>query len=90
MVKQCQVMQCIIVWQPNVVSVLDGDILMMSVIFRSVEDVTPWGMWSITAQLTHLPNQMLEALMGEHTLTTMTSTPLWMTTKGIGHIEPGA
>ena len=89
-VKPCQVMQHIIVWQPNVVSVLDGDILIMSVTFGSVEDATPWGMWSITAQSICLPNQMLEALMGEPTLTMMTSTPLWMTTREIGCVEPGA
>ena len=63
---------------------------MMSVTFGSVEDVMPQGMWLITAQLIHLPNQMLKALMGEPTPTTMTSTPLWMTTRELGCVEPGA
>ena len=83
-------MQHIIVWQPSVISVIDGDILMMSATFRSVEDVMPWGMWSITAQSICLPTQMLTALMGEPTLTMMTSTPLWMMTRGMVCIEPGA
>ena len=44
----------------------------------------------ITAQSIRLSNQTLEALMVGLTLTTMTSTPLWMTTREVGHIEPGA
>ena len=85
-----QVMWHITVWRPNVVSVLDGDILMMSATFKSVEDVIPWGMWSITVQSIHLPSWTLTALMKEPIPMTMTSTPLWITTRGIGHIEPGA
>ena len=82
-------MQHIIVWQPNVISVLDGDIPMISAIFESVEDVMPWGMWLITAQSIRLPSQMLTVLMEEPTWMTMTSTPLWMTTREIGCIESG-
>ena len=71
-------------------SVIDGNTLTKSVTFESVEDAMPEDMWSITAQSIRLPNQALTALMGEPTLMTMTSTPLWTTTRGIGHIEPGA
>ena len=88
--RQPQVTQHIIVWQPNVVSVLGGDILMTSATFKSVGDVMPWDMWSLTVQSTHLPKQMFAALMGEHILTMMTSTPLWTTTEGMGPIEPEA
>ena len=87
--KQHPVMQHIIVWRPNVISVVDGDTLMTFATFRSVEDATPWGMWSITAQSIHLPSQMFATLMEEPTLTMTTSTPLWMTTKGMVHIKPG-
>ena len=80
----------IIVWQSNVISVADGDTLMTSATFESVENVTPQDMWSITVQLTPLPNQVLKALTMGHTLMTTTSTPLWMTTERIRHIEPGA
>ena len=88
--KQRQDMLHIIVWQPNVVSVIDGDTLTTFATFESVEDATPQGMWSITAQLTHLPSQTLAALMGGSIWMTMTSTPLWMTTEGMVCIEPGA
>ena len=80
----------IIVWQPSVISVIDGDTQMKPAIFGSVEDVTPPDMWSITAQSTRLLNQELTILMWEPTQTMMTSTPLWMTTKGLVCIEPGA
>ena len=83
-------MQHIIVWQPNVVSVLDGDIPTMSAIFKSVEDAIPQDMWLITAQSIRLPNQLLETLTTGLTPTTTTSIPLWMTTREVGHIEPGA
>ena len=83
-------MRHIIVWQPNVISVFDGDTQMRFAIFESAEDVTPRDMWLITAQSTHLLNQELTILMGEPTQMTMTSTPLWMTTKGLVCIEPGA
>ena len=88
--NQCQVMQHIIVWQPNVISVTDGDILMKFAIFGSAEDAMPWGTWSITAWSIHLPSQTLEALMGEPIQTTMTSIPLWMTTREMVRIKPGA
>ena len=84
------VTQHIIVWQPNVISVIDGDTQMRPAIFGSVEDVTPPDMWSITAQSTRLLNQELTILTGEPTPTMMTSTPLWMTTRGWVCIEPGA
>ena len=80
----------IIVWQPSVISVINGDTQMKPAIFGSAEDVTPPDMWSITAQSTRLLNQELAILMEEPTQTTMTSTPLWMTTKGLVCIEPGA
>ena len=85
-----QAMLHIIVWKPNVVSVFNGDILMMSAIFRSVGDATPRDMWSVTAQSIHLSNQLLTALMVGLTQMTTTSTPLWMSTREIGHIKPGA
>ena len=88
--NRCPVTRHIIVWQPNVISVIDGDTQMRPAIFGSVEDVTPPDMWLITAQSTHLLNQELTILMGEPTPTTMTSTPLWMTTRGLVCIEPGA
>ena len=80
----------IIVWWPNVISVIGGDTLTRYAIFGSVEDVTPQDMWSITVQSTHLPNQKLATLMGGPTLTMMTSTPLWMTTREMVCVEPGA
>ena len=80
----------IIVWQPNVISVIDGDTLTKFAIFESAEDVTPQDMWSITAQSTHLLNQELTTLMGEPIPMTMTSIPLWMKTKGVICVEPGA
>ena len=88
--NQHPVMQHIIVWQPNVISVINGDTQMRFAIFGSVEDVTPRDMWSITAQSTCLLNQELAILMGEPTPTTMTSTPLWMTTRELVCIKPGA
>ena len=84
------VMWHIIVWQPNVISVIDGDTQMKFAIFRSVEDVTPQDMWSITAQSTCLLNQELATLMEEPTPMMMTSTPLWMMTRELVCIEPGA
>ena len=80
------VMQHIIVWQPSVISVIDGDIPTMSAIFGSVEDATPQGMWSITAQSICSPSQMFAALIGGPIPTTTTSTPLWMTTREIRHM----
>ena len=80
----------IIVWRPSVISVIDGDILTKSVTSESVGGATPQGMWLITAQSTHLPNQKLVTLMEELILTTATSTPLWMTTREVMHIKPGA
>ena len=88
--RQHPVMQHIIVWKPNVISVTDGDIPTTFATFRSVEDVTPRGMWSITAQSIHLSSWTFATLMEGPTLTMMTSTPLWMTTRGMVHIEPGA
>ena len=88
--NQCWVTWHIIVWQPNVISVINGDIWMRFAIFGSAEDVMPWGTWSITAQSTHLLNQKLTILMGEPIPTTMTSIPLWITTKGMVCVEPGA
>ena len=83
-------MRHIIVWQPNVISVIDGDTQMKFAIFGSVEDVTPQDMWLITAQSTRLLNQELATLMEEPTPMMMTSTPLWMMTRELVCIEPGA
>ena len=85
-----QAMWHIIVWRPNVISVIAGNIPMTSAIFRSAEDVTPRGMWLITAQSIHLSNLLLATLMEKSILMTMTSTPLWMTTRKIECIKPGA
>ena len=85
-----QAMPHIIVWKPNVISVTDGDTLMRYAIFGSVEGVTSKDMWSITVQSTHLSNQKLVALMEGLTPTTMISTPLWMITKGMVCVKPGA
>ena len=71
-----QVTWHIIIWQPNVISVIDGDILMKFAIFGSVEDAMPQGMWSITARSIRLPSQTLKALMGEPIQTTTTSIPV--------------
>ena len=85
-----QVTPHIIVWRPNVISAIDGGTLMRYAIFGSVEDVTPKDMWSITVQSTRLPNQKLATLMGGPTPTTTTSTPLWMITREMVCVEPGA
>ena len=57
----------IIVWKPNVISVIDEDTLMTYATFESVEDVMPMGMWQITVQSTPCLSQQLAALMGEPT-----------------------
>ena len=72
------------------ISVIDGDIQMRFATFGSAEDVAPQDMWLITAQSTHLLSQKLAILMGEPILMMMTSIPLWMTTKGMVCVEPGA
>ena len=58
--------------------------------FGSAEDAMPQGMWSITAQSIRLPNLKLATLMGEPIPMTMTSILLWMTTKKMVCIKPGA
>ena len=80
----------IIVWRPNVISALDGDTLMRYATSGSVEDVTIRATWSITALTTRLTSLTLDRLMGEPTRTTTISTPLWMITRGMVCIEPGA
>ena len=80
----------IIVWQPSVISVIDGDTQMRFAIFGSVEDATPRDMWSVTAQSIHLPSQKLTTLMGEPIPMTMTSILSWMTTREMICVEPGA
>ena len=89
-VKLHQVMLPIIVWRPSVISVINGDTQTKYATSKFVEDVMPKGMWSITVQSTCLPNQMLEAFMAEPTLTMTISTPLWMMTREVRCIEPGA
>ena len=78
------------VWRPNVISVFNGDILTTSATFGSAGDVTPQGMWSITAHSIPLPNHILtELIMGPILMMTI-STPLWMTTEKVRYVEPGA
>ena len=84
------VMLPIIVWRPNVISVIDGDTPRRNAISESAEGALTQAMWSITALSTRLTSQTLNQLMGEHTRTTMISTPLWMTTREMVCIEPGA
>ena len=71
-----QDMLLIIVWQPNVISVIDGDIPMTYTTFESVEDVMAKDMWQIIVQSTPYLNWQLAALMEEPTQTMMISTPL--------------
>ena len=80
----------IIVWQPNVISVIDGDILTKFATFDTVEDAMPPDMWSITVLSTRLPNPTLNLLTGEPTRMMTTSTPLWMMTQKVRSVEPGA
>ena len=63
---------------------------MMSATFGSVENATPQGTWLITAQSIRLSSQMLAVLMEESIWTMTTLTPLWMTTRGMVYIKPGA
>ena len=63
---------------------------MKFVTFESAEDAMPQNTWSITALSTHLPSQMLSPLMGESIQMTTTSTPLWMTTREMVCVKPGA
>ena len=58
--------------------------------FKSVEDVMPQDMWLITDLLTCLLSPMLAPLMGEPIRTTTTSTPLWMITREMVCVKPGA
>ena len=89
-VKWPQVMLLIIVWQPNVISVINGDILMISAIFGSVEGVMNEDMWWITVQSTPYPNLKLNTLMLGPTWRMMTSIPLWMMTERLRYVEPRA
>ena len=84
------VMLPIIVWRPNVISVIGGDTPMRYATSGSAEDATIRATWSITALTTRLTSQTLSQLMGEPTRTTTISTPLWMTTKEMVCVEPGA
>ena len=79
----------IIVWRPNVISVVDGDIQTMSAIFRSVVDVMSKGMWEMTVQSTPYLNQKLTTLMLGPTRKTTTSIPLWMTSEKLRYVESG-
>ena len=80
----------IIVWQPNVISVIDGDIPTTYAIFKSVVDVMSQGMWQITVQSTLCLGQKLATLMHVPTQRTMISTPLWMMNKQLRYVEPEA
>ena len=80
----------IIVWRPNVISVVDGDTPTRYATSGSVEDATTRATWSITALSTRLTNQTLDRLMGGPTRTMTISTPLWMTTREMVCVEPGA
>ena len=88
--KRLPVTLPIIVWRPNAISVIGGDILTRCAIFGSAEDAITQAMWSITALSTRLMSPTLDQLMGEPTRTTKTSTPLWMTTREMVCVEPGA
>ena len=88
--RQPPVMLPIIVWRPNVISVIDGDTPTRYATSGSVEDATTRATWSITALSTRLTNQILDQLMGEPIRTTTISTPLWMTTREMVCVEPGA
>ena len=89
-VRQPQDTLLIIVWKPNVISVIDGDILTIYATFKSVEDVMAKGMWWITVQLTPYLNQQLTTLMEDPTWRMMISTPLWMMNERLRYVEPGA
>ena len=80
----------IIVWKPNVISVIDGDIPTMYATFDSVKDVMAKDMWQITVQLTPCLSQQLAVFMGEPTWRMMISTPLWMMNERLRYVEPGA
>ena len=72
------------------ISAVGGDTLMRYATSESAEDVTIRAMWSITALTTRLTSQTLDQLMGEPTQTMTISTPLWMTTREMICVEPGA
>ena len=80
----------IIVWRPNVISVINGDIPMTSAIFRSVVGVMNKDMWQITVQSTLYLNWKLDTLMLGPTWRTMTSIPLWMMNERLRHVGPRA
>ena len=72
------------------ISVIDGDILMTSAIFRSVVGVMNEDMWQITVQLTPYLSQKLDTLMLDPTWRMMTSILLWMMNEKLRYVEPGA
>ena len=80
----------IIVWRPNVISAIGGDTLTRYATSESVEDATIRATWLITALTTRLMSQTLDRLIGEPTRMTTISTPLWMTTREMVCVEPGA
>ena len=80
----------IIVWKPNVISVIDGNILTTYAIFRSVAEVMNEDMWWITVQSILYPSWRLKALIPDHIWRMMTSIPLWMTNERLKYVEPGA
>ena len=88
--KLCQDMLLIIVWRCNVISVVDGDTLPTSAIFKPVPNAMKEDMWWITVQSTPYLLQKLDKLMQDLTSKTTTSTPLWMMIKELVCIEPGA
>ena len=88
--RQPPVMLPIIVWRPNVISVTDGGTPTRYATSGSVEDATIRATWLITALSTRLTNQTLNRLMGEPIQMIMISTPLWMTTREMVCVEPGA
>ena len=72
------------------ISVTDGDTLTRYATFGSVEDATPPDTWLITVQSTRLSNQKFATPMGGLTPMMTTSIPLWMITREMVCVEPGA
>ena len=87
-ITPCQATLHIIVW--NVISVVDGNTQAKFATFRSAGDAIPRDMWLITAQSILLPNLTLTALIMGPTPTMTISTPLWMTTRKVRCVKPGA
>ena len=71
------------------ISVVDGNTLAKFATFKSVEDAMPRDMWSITVQSILLTSWTFAVVTAAPTPMTMTSIPLWMTTREVRYVEPG-